>query len=281
METQKTILKSCSLSGKGLQTGKDSEVFFYPEELDKGVSFKRKDLPSAEPITIGQKELEFSANRRSIVGKGKNSVETVEHILASLSGLGIDNIRIEITSSEPPALDGSARVFAEALQKAGIKEQGREKKYISITTPLWVEEKEAFLGVFPSDKFKISFLMEAPAWRQLFSGEINEEVFKKEIAPARTIWFVPSGPGTVEQKAEFAKSLGYGRGANKENVLLISGGKPVNEMRFPDEPVRHKVLDLIGDLYLLGRPLKARVIAIRSGHKLNLKLVEKIKKEYL
>ena len=284
MEAQKTISRDFSLSGNGLQTGKKVEVFFYPEKENKGIIIKRKDLPKSESFTLGERGLRFNADRRSIVGKGKNSVETIEHILASLSALGIDNIRIEMTASEPPALDGSAKVFTESLKKAGLVEQGEEKQYITLKAPVWVEDKEAFLGIFPSDKLKISFLVDFPVpgiGRQAFSSEITPDIFEKQIAPARTIWFVPQGPGSIEQKAHLAQKLGYGKGVTKESVLIIDKEGFVNDARFPDEPVRHKVLDLIGDLYLLGRALKARVIAVRSGHRLNLKLVEKIKKECL
>ncbi|MBL7158027.1 MAG: UDP-3-O-[3-hydroxymyristoyl] N-acetylglucosamine deacetylase [Candidatus Omnitrophica bacterium] len=276
METQRTINRDFSLSGKGLQTGKKVEVFFYPEEENKGIILKRKDFPKNEPLVLGSGGLKFNSSRRSIVGKGKNSVETIEHVLASLHGLGIDNARIEMTGSEPPGMDGSAKIFTEAIRKAGIKEQKEERRYLRITKPLWVEDKEAFVGIFPSDKFKVSFLIDYPVasiGRQTFSGEIEPEIFEKEIASARTF--------CLKEQALLLLKMGFGKGANVKNTLVMDADGPMdNELRFPDEPVRHKVLDLIGDLYLLGRPLKARVVGVRSGHRLNLKLMEKLKKEY-
>jgi UDP-3-O-acyl N-acetylglucosamine deacetylase len=281
MALQKTIEKVFSLEGKGLQTGKPVKVFFYPSDRDEGIIFIRKDIDSAPPIRLRDYDaLVLSADRRSIVGTDKkNYVETVEHVLAAMWGAGIDNLRIELDSSELPALDGSAIGFLKALKNAGIKEQAAERQVINIKEPLWAEEKESFLGIFPGDAFKISYIFEHPysaVGRQSFSEKIHPDLFGRELASARTLWFVPPGPAPLLEKAECVKKKGYGRGSDLENTLVIDEKATVNSPRFPDEAVRHGVLDLIGDLYLLARPLKGRVIAIRSGHKLNLELVKKI-----
>lgn len=280
MERQKTIEKEFSLEGKGLQTGKSVKIFFRPEKENEGIVFVRTDLPAKPSVRI-RDSLDFSSDRRSRISFGKSGqVETVEHILAALWGAGIDNIRIELDASEPPALDGSALRFVEAIEKSGTKEQNAPREFVTIKEPTWAEDKESFLGIFPSNSFKISYVLEYPDYavgRQFFSMVLDTENFKKEIAPARTFWLVPPGPGTVKQKAAVARSLGYGRGADERNTLIIEKEKIANEARFPDEPVRHKVLDLIGDLYLLGKPVKGRVIAVRSGHELNLALVKKLK----
>ncbi len=282
MEEQKTIEKEFSLVGKGLQTGKPVEVFFYPEEKEKGIIFVRKDLKNAPSVSL--KELDsdcLSARRRTRISfAGGAYIETVEHLLAALWAAEIDNIRVELNGPELPALDGSALEFLKALKKSGIRKQKAERKTIKIEKPLWIEEKESFLGVFPSDIFKISYVLEYPDYsikRQVFSRVLEPEVFFEEIAPARTIWFVPRWPCSIKQKAKLVQMMGYGRGASEENVTIIADKGPVNNWRFSDEPVRHKVLDLIGDLYLLGAPLAARVIAIRSGHRENLELVKRIK----
>ena len=275
MEHQKTINKEFTLEGKGLHTGKPVKVFFYPARENAGIKFIRSDLegtPALRPADLAS----FESDRRTIASFGKARFETLEHVLAALWGAEINNIRIELNFSEPPALDGSAKPFLEALEKAGIDEQKAERQFIEIKEPLWVEEKNSFLGVFPADAFKISYILEYPGYftgRQFYSEVLTPDVFRKNIASARTIWLVPSGPGSLEQKAKFAKVLGYGRGADSENVLIIAKDGIINEPRFPDEFAKHKVLDLIGDLYLLGKPVKGRVIAIRSGHKLNLELV--------
>lgn len=282
MENQKTIGKGFTLRGKGLHTGKPVNASFYPEKEDSGIIFVRKDLKALSPIRLRDfASLKIDTDRRSIIGKDpENYVETVEHVLAAAWGAGIDNLRIELDASEFPCLDGSAAGYLEAFNEAGSKEQKSERSSIVIKEPIWVEEKESFLGAFPSDTFKVSFILEHsyPALgRQSFSKVVDREVFINQIARARTLWFVPPGPGSVEEKAEQVKKAGYGRGATRENTLIIEESKILNDTRFPDEPVRHGVLDLIGDLYLLERPIRGRVIAIRSGHKLNVRLVKKIK----
>lgn len=283
MAKQKTIEKDFFLEGKGLQTGKPVKVFFYPGKENQGIIFIRRDLENKPSIPLGNL-LELQTNRRSKIGlaypikegvSGGVYVETVEHILAALWGSEVDNIKIELDSSEPPALDGSSLEFLEALKKAGVKSQPTPREFVEVKGPIWVEDKESFLGIFPSQVFKVSYILEYPdpaIGRQFFSSVLNPEVFRKEIAPARTF--------CLKQEAEALLKQGYGKGANFKNTLVMDEDGPIdNVLRFPDEPVRHKVLDLIGDLYLLGKPIRGRVIAIRSGHKLNLRLMEKIKEK--
>ncbi len=279
MEHQKTINKEFILEGKGLHTGKPVKVFFYPAEENTGIKFIRSDLVGKPALRPAADLADFESDRRTKISSGKARFETLEHVLAALWGAEIDNITIELNSSEPPALDGSAKVFLEALKKAGIEEQKAERHFIEIKEPLWVEEKDSFLGIFPASAFKISYILEYqgyPLGRQFYGKVLTPDAFAKDIAPARTIWLVPSGPGSLEQKAKLAKALGYGRGADSENVLIIRKEGIVNGLRFPDEPVRHKILDLIGDLYLAGKAVEGRVIGIRSGHELNMELVRKI-----
>ena len=275
MEEQKTIDKEFFLEGKGLQTGKPVKVFFYPEGENKGIIFVRKDLENKPSVRLGDL-LDLDTDRRSKIGfGGGHYIETVEHILAALWGAGIDNIRIELDSSEPPAMDGSSVKFLEALKKAGIKKQNAQRKSVEIKEPIWVENKESFLGIFPSSAFKVSYVLEYPnpaVGRQFFSETLDAEIFQEKIAPARTF--------CLKEEAEALLKQGYGKGADFKNTLVMDKEGPIdNSLRFPDEPVRHKVLDLIGDLYLLGKPIKGRAIAIRSGHKLNLELVKKIKEK--
>jgi len=269
---QKTIKKEFFLEGTGLQTGNPVRIYFYPSVENSGMVFARKDLGSDSEIHLN-KLFETGADRRSRIGSGNVYVETVEHILAALWGAGISNIKMELTSSEPPAMDGSAALFLEAIEKAGIEEQAAAGEYIEITEPVWTEEKESFLGIFPGADFKVSYVLDylSPSvGRQFYSEILTKETFARDIAPARTF--------CLKKEAEMLVKQGYGKGADFKNTLVMDEKGPIeNELRFPNEPVRHKVLDLVGDLYLLGRPLKGRVIAIRSGHKLNLELVAKIK----
>jgi len=273
LETQKTIKKEFSLKGKGLQTGKPVKAEFFPEKANEGIIFVRKDL-EGRPSARLKDLLNLDTDRRSKIGFGDGAyVETVEHLLAALWGAGIDNIKIELDGPEMPALDGSSLDFFEAFLNSGIEEQNAAREFIHIKNPIWAEDKESFLGVFPSSGFRISYVLEYPAraiGRQFFSGALTPEVFRKEIAPARTF--------CLKQEAEALLKQGYGRGADLSNTLVMDEKGPIdNVLRFPDEPVRHKVLDLLGDLYLLGRPLKGRVVAVRSGHKLNLELVRSLR----
>lgn len=292
MERQKTIKKEFFLEGKGLQTGKGVKVFFAPLAENEGIVFVRRDLEKKPSIRL-KDFFDLDTDRRSRIGLGPvypvpnrpgNTggdraiwngayVETVEHILAALWGADVDNIKIEMDNSEAPAMDGSAGAFLDALETSGVKEQNAERNFIEIKKPLWVEEKESFLGIFPSNIFKISYVLEyadVSVGRQFFSGELNKSLFREKIARARTF--------CLKEEAELLLKQGYGKGADFKNTLVMDKSGPIqNTLRFPDEPVRHKVLDLIGDLYLLGKPIKGRIIAIRSGHKLNLELVKKIK----
>ncbi|OGW74775.1 MAG: UDP-3-O-[3-hydroxymyristoyl] N-acetylglucosamine deacetylase [Omnitrophica bacterium RBG_13_46_9] len=272
MEEQKTIAKDFFLEGKGLQTGKSVKAFFYPEKENEGIIFRRTDLEGGTSVRLKDLSI-LDTDRRSKIGFGQgNYVETVEHVLAALWGAGIDNIRIELDGSEMPALDGSAVGFLEAIKKSGIRKQSAPREVVEIKEPLWAEDEKSFLGIFPSNAFKVSYLLEYPSpaiGRQFFSSVLDPDLFQKEIAPARTF--------CLKEEAEALLKQGYGRGADLENTLVMDTDGPMdNTLRFADEPVRHKVLDLIGDLYLLGRPIKARVIAIRSGHRLNLELVRKV-----
>lgn len=279
MEQQKTINKSFTLEGNGLQTGNPVKAFFYPGNENSGIIFVRRDLENKPKLRLGDlpcpsqglgKSI-LDTDRRTKIGFGNAYIETVEHLLAALWGAELDNIRIELDGSEPPAADGSSLEFLEALKKAGIKDQRATREFIEIKKPLWVEDAESFLGIFPSQVFKISYILEYPViGKQFFSSTMDSKVFRKEIAPARTF--------CSREEADSLLKQGYGKGANLNNTLVIDKEGPIdNVLRFPDEPVRHKVLDLTGDLYLLGKPVKGRVIAIRSGHKLNLELVKKIK----
>ena len=273
MERQKTIKKPFSLKGKGLQTGKSVKALFSPAEENEGIIFARKGLGKNSRARLSE-ILNLDSDRRSKIDFGRGHyVETVEHVLSALWGAEIDNIMIELDSPELPAMDGSAAEFLRAFDETGIREQGAERKFLEVKEPLWAEDENSFLGIFPGNAFKVSYILEQAGraiGKQLFSKNVDARVFREEIAPARTF--------CMKEEAEALLKQGYGKGADLKNTLVMDDGAPIGTtLRFPDEPVRHKVLDLLGDLYLLGRPLKGRLIAVRSGHKLNLELVKKIK----
>ncbi|MDD5449684.1 MAG: UDP-3-O-acyl-N-acetylglucosamine deacetylase [Candidatus Omnitrophica bacterium] len=277
MEKQKTIKNEVELQGTGLNTGNKVTLKFKPSPPNSGINFVRVDLASKPIINAEVANLvDISKSpRHTSLGSGDVWVQTVEHLMAALSGLGIDNILIEINSNELPAMDGSSLPFIEALKKAGLSEQEAAKKSFIIREPLWVEDESAYIVVFPSNEFKITYTLN---YENLFIGSqylnipVTPEIFEKELAPARTF--------CLQKEVEALLSLGLGKGANYENTLVVSdGGVLKNKLRFNDEFVRHKALDLLGDLYLLGFSVKGHVIAVRSGHNLNIKLIHKIKQK--
>lgn len=274
---QRTIAGETIFSGKALQTGAQISVFCSPAEADSGIVFSRSDLPGKPEFRLSGASLSSSRARRSTVKIGSAEVQTVEHFLAALWCLGIDNIRVEVSGAELPALDGSAKVFIEEINRAGVKELDAPKQYIRITEPIVIKDKERSLSIFPDDSFSVSYLIDYPLksiGRETFAMEMDGPVFAKEVAPARTF--------CLKKEAEFLLKLGLGKGATTENTLVMDENGPVGTtLRFPNEPVRHKVLDLVGDLYMLGIPVLGKIVAEKSGHALNARLVKEIYKRYV
>lgn len=275
MTKQRTIKDPVSVEGVGLQTGSKTRLNFKSAPANSGINFIRVDLPNKPLLNIQSISFDDSSlkERRTTLGVGPVEIQTTEHLLAALSGLGIDNIAIEIDGLELPGLDGSAKEFLEAIKRAGIIEQDSAKRILEIKEPLWCKEGDSSLVILPDEAFKISYMLSYPSpsiGTQCFTAVIDEASFEKQIAPARTF--------CLEEEALELLKRGLGKGANYDNTLVMSKTGPIkNVLRFPDEPVRHKVLDLIGDLYLAGAPLKGHVIAIKSGHRLNMELVKKLK----
>ena len=277
MDKQRTIEKEISLKGIGLHTGNKVGVTFKPADIDSGVYFVRKDLASRPVIKASVESLlppEYSPRRTSI-GQNGGEVQTIEHLMAALSGAGIDNLCVEIDNNEVPGLDGSSLNFIEALQQAGIKEQEAERRYFCVKEPIIVEEDGSSIVVMPSKELVISYTLDynhVMLQTEFLELNMTPESFKKELASARTF--------CLEEEANLLQNSGLGQGANYDNTLVVGkGGVIKNKLRFPDEFVRHKMLDLLGDLYLVGCPLKARIIALKSGHSLNLKLAHKISQQ--
>jgi len=279
MSLQKTILKEIFFSGIGLHTGNKANVRLVPAEVDTGIVFARVDLPGMPVIKSCVKYLAPAGRtpRRSTIEKDGVQIQTVEHFMSALSGAGINNLRVEIDNNEIPGLDGSGADFLKVIREAGIKEQGKEEEVFLLKEPIFIEEDDASIKVVPCNEFKISYTLDynllahKREFIELSLG--SSQVFEKEIAPARTF--------CLESEANALRAKGLGLGANYENTLVLSSeGKIINnKARFEDELVRHKILDLIGDLYLLGFTLKAHIIASKSGHSLNLKLINEICKQ--
>ncbi|MDP2939608.1 MAG: bifunctional UDP-3-O-[3-hydroxymyristoyl] N-acetylglucosamine deacetylase/3-hydroxyacyl-ACP dehydratase [Candidatus Omnitrophota bacterium] len=274
MELQHTLKHEISLEGVGLHTGNPVKITFKPAPVDLGINFVRVDLEGRPWLKADVLNV-LDANRiprRTSLGKDGFEIHTVEHLLAVLVGLGIDNLIVEINNNEVPGLDGSGLEFIEVIKKAGIEEQNSPRKYFLVKEPVWVAEKDSLLAVFPHPSFKISYTLDYdhPILRsQYISLEINPETFEKEISSFRTF--------VLQDEVEELKKIGLGKGASYDNTLVVTDdGVIKNQLRSPDEFVRHKVLDLVGDMYLLGMQMKGNVVAIKSGHTLNIKLIKKL-----
>ena len=274
---QKTIKKEICFSGVALQTGKEVNVTCKRAECDEGIIFIREDLPGSNALKIKEAIFSSENERRSTIGFGKEGVQTVEHFLAALWALEVDNLIIKVDSEELPGLDGSSAKFFDIINSAGICEQEKERKMIIIDEEIIIEEEGKRIQIKPSDKFEVSYTIDYNidcVTSETVNLTIDKEVFRKEIAPARTF--------CLKAEAEALLKAGLGRGANYENTLVLEKTGPIGtKMRFQNEPVRHKILDLVGDLYMLGIPIIGKVEAIKTGHRMNLKLVKAIFDKYV
>lgn len=279
MEKQKTIKGEFHLEGIGLHTGLKSRMTFKPAAPNSGINFLRVDLPGRPLIrAIVSNVIDLARSpRRTSVGLEKEGVEvqTIEHLSAALAGMGIDNLTIEINAPEVPGMDGSAKPFCDAFRRVGLLEQDAAREVFCIKSPLWVSADDATLEIVPSEDYKISYTLsyDHPKLKcQFRSFMLSGDVFENELAPARTF--------CLQEEADELLRQGLGKGANYENTLVLgTAGVIKNKLRFEDEFVRHKISDLIGDLFLLGAGLRGHVIAVKSGHPLNIRLVQKILQE--
>jgi len=279
MLKQRTVKSEIKIKGKGLHTGKATNVTIRPAPKNKGIIFRRidlKDMPSVKAIPLNIKETKRHLQRTSIK-KGKAEVHTIEHLLAVFNGLGIDNAYVDVDNAEMPGLDGSGKKFADLLLTTGSVRQNADKKFINLKKRLCLEENGASIEIIPDKRLIIDYYLE-PKKRnfknQVFSIKAETpsdfvRFFRKEVAPSRTFCFL--------RDAIAARIFGLGKGANFKNTLIMWKKKPLwNNFRFSNELARHKMLDLLGDLYLLGGHLRGHIIARKSGHKLNTALVKKI-----
>jgi UDP-3-O-acyl N-acetylglucosamine deacetylase len=270
---QRTVARAVECSGTGLHTGATVQARVLPASEDTGVVFVRTDLEGA-PRVAATAENRVAYARRTALERGGAEVHTVEHLLSAAAGLGIDNLVIELSAFEAPGLDGSARGWVELLRGAGSVEQAAPVRELAVRERVTVEgENGATLTAEPwPHGLKLTYTLDYPVrslGRQTVEFEITEDRYAREVAPARTF--------ALEAEALLLRELGLGLGANYENTLVFSeDGVIQNTLRFPDEAARHKLLDLLGDLSLLGRSLRGHVTAVKSGHELNLALVKKL-----
>ncbi|HBO98008.1 MAG TPA: hypothetical protein DE315_05200 [Candidatus Omnitrophica bacterium] len=277
VEQQKTIRQEFSLSGVGLHTGCKVNIRCKPAPVNSGISFIRTDLPGRPVLKVDPSNIHIDTGipRCTSIGKGDVVIHTVEHFMSVLCGFGISNLTVEIDAFELPGLDGSGLDFLKAIKKTGIVEQGAGSSCFEVVEPVGVELNGCSIYVVPDKEFKISYVLDYdnPVLKsQFFSATITAEVFEEAIAPARTF--------CLESEAEELRKHGLGKGANFDNTLVVgNNGVIKNTVRFPDEFARHKVLDFIGDLYLLGMPIRGHVFAVKSGHTLNIQLLKKIQEQ--
>lgn len=266
---QHTIGKDVTYKGLGLHSGMPVTMTMHPAAPGAGIIFKRSDLPGG-PEVPAQSRYITNTLRATTLEKGEAKVFTVEHVLSALYALQIDNCVIEMDSPEPPVGDGSAKTFCDMVQEAGIETQDEMIPILTLDTSAAVYEDNKFITALPYDGLRITFTSINPhplLGTQMRDVVIDHDSYMKEIAPARTIGF------TWELKA--MRKMGLGKGGTLENAVVYSETECLSQLRFPDELVRHKILDILGDISLVG-PLHAHIIAVLGSHKLNAELSEKL-----
>lgn len=278
-QKQHTIRDEVVLSGVGLHTGNRSTVRLKPAAENTGIRFIRVDLPD-QPVIPACVESVLSVEkvpRCTSIGRGEGvAIHTVEHLMSALCGLGIDNLVIEIDNNELPGLDGSSLEYFKAIKNAGVVEQVADREYIEIKEPIGVNRDGSSILIVPHEQYKVFYTLNYnnhPFLNSQFYGTVvNEETFECDLAPSRTF--------CLEEEAKQLQEAGLGKGANYRNTLVVGKtGVIDNTVRFPDEFARHKVLDFVGDLYLLGKPIRGQVFAVKSGHTLNIELMKRISKQ--
>ncbi len=274
---QKTLKHESELSGVGLFTGEKVSIKLLPAPTGSGIVFERVDLPGRPQIPA---KLEYVRDtfRSTRLASDAASLFMVEHILSALSAFEIDNVRIEVDGPEIPACDGSAKTFVDLLEQAGICTQDEPKRVFSLDKPVYWSEGDIHLVALPSDEYRISYTLHYPQSKllssQYYSFSVSREGFKDEISNCRTF-------ALYEEIAPFIEK-GLIKGGRLENAVIVKGDSVLNPegLRYSDEMARHKILDLLGDLYLIGGSLKAHIIAVRSGHASNIALAQKLQNHF-
>lgn len=275
MDKQRTLASIAQITGTALHTGDKVTLSIHPAPTGHGFKFKRTDLPD-EPIVEAKVENVKTVERATTLVEGNVKVHTVEHVLSALTGLGVDNALIAMDANEPPIGDGSAISYVEAIKKAGIVEQDAARSYFEPREPVVVEVNGSILTILPDTKFRISCTQVGPEGRftQFMSAEITPEFYEKEIAAARTFVFYEDVKPLMDK--------GLIRGGSLENAIVARGESVLSKepLRFPDEFVRHKILDIIGDLTLAGKRLRGHIVAVKPGHGPNTDLAKALVKRH-
>ena len=276
MANQRTLASSASLTGSALHTGENVTLTLLPAPVGHGFKFQRIDLPD-EPLVDAAAIHVKTVERSTTLVQGPVKIHTVEHVLSALAGMGVDNALIQMNANEPPICDGSAKEFVDLIQKAGIVEQDAPRRFLDIREPLTIERNGSTLVLLPDTKFRVSCTQVGPEGRftQFLSAEITPEFYEKEIAPARTFVFYEDVKDLMDK--------GLIKGGSLENAIVARGDSVLSKepLRFPDEFVRHKILDIVGDLALCGRFLRAHIIAIKPGHGINTDAAKLLAEKFL
>lgn len=273
---QRTILREVSISGKSLHTGEEVHLTLKPAPVNHGIVFQRMDLfgkPELKPLVDYVTDLV----RSTTIADGHAKVNTVEHVLSALSGCGVDNVLVEMDASEPPILDGSAKHFVNLIQQAEPVEQDAEREYFVLEEPISVTRGASSIIALPHDGFRITCTStdDRGIHTQHLSLDIDPESYIAQVAPARTF--------TIYEDIEELLKLGKIKGGSLDSAIVIKGDKILSKepLRFKEEFVRHKILDIVGDIVLVGMPIKAHFIAVRPGHALNAELSKVLRKKLL
>ena len=274
-EQQHTLGKTAGFSGTSLHTGEKVTLKVHPAPADHGIKFKRVDLQD-EPTVDAKIENLKTVERSTTIGEGSVRVHTVEHVLSALSAMDVDNAVIEMNANEPPIGDGSAQPYVDLIKKAGTVAQEAPRKFIAVREPMHIESKTgSLLILLPDDKFRISCTQAGPDNRftQYLSTEITPAVFEREIAPARTFVYYEDVQPLMDKNLI--------KGGSLENAIVVRGDAVLSKepLRFADEFVRHKILDIIGDLALVGHRIRGHLIAIKPGHGVNAELARALTRE--
>jgi UDP-3-O-[3-hydroxymyristoyl] N-acetylglucosamine deacetylase / 3-hydroxyacyl-[acyl-carrier-protein] dehydratase len=266
---QRTLAREVSIKGSGLHSGDSVTLTMKPAPVDHGVVFKRTDLHGAPELRPRVDQV-TNLVRATTIQSGHAKIQTVEHVLSALHGCGLDNVMIEMDASEPPIMDGSARPFVNMILQGEPVEQDKDREYFELDAPVSVTRGNSSVIALPCDEFKISCTSadDRGVHTQHLSLTIDPETYQSQIAAARTF--------TIYEDIEELLKLGKIRGGSLDSAIVIRGDKIISKepLRFKDEFVRHKILDIIGDVLLLGMPLKAHIVATRPGHSINAELTK-------
>lgn len=270
---QRTLGAPVEYSGVGIHTGQEVKIRFVPAQPSEGIYFKRVDLPS-QPIIPATVEYVFDTSRSTNLAINDVRIYTVEHVLAAIRSYEIDNLCIELSALEPPAGNGSSDVFVDMIEKATIVEQAPVTSIVALKNPVYYSEGEVHLVAIPSDEYRLSYTLHYPQSKalgtQFYSLALSAESFKRELAPCRTF--------ALYEEISFLMDRGLIKGGSLDNAVVIKEDAAIskNGLFFQNEMCRHKILDMIGDLSLIGIQFTAHIMGIRSGHPANFRFAQKL-----